>query len=59
MQALTHCGECHTPRDVLGGLERKQWLSGARMPVGDLIASNLTPQGMALNRRVEIIIRPN
>lgn len=48
VQALTHCGECHTPRDMLGGLERKQWLSGARMPVGDLIASNLTPDKTGL-----------
>lgn len=48
VQALTHCGECHTPRDALGGLERKQWLTGARMPVGDLIASNLTPDKTGL-----------
>ncbi len=24
-----HCGECHTPRDSLGGLEFEAWLSGA------------------------------
>jgi mono/diheme cytochrome c family protein len=48
VQALTHCGECHTPRNLLGGLERGQWLSGARMPVGDLIASNLTPDKTGL-----------
>jgi mono/diheme cytochrome c family protein len=48
VQALTHCGECHTPRDVIGGLDRKQWLAGARMPVGDLVASNLTPHKSGL-----------
>lgn len=48
VEALTHCGECHTPRNRLGGLERGQWLSGARMPVGDLIASNLTPDKTGL-----------
>lgn len=48
VQALTHCGECHTPRNILGGLERGQWLTGARMPVGDLIASNLTPDKTGL-----------
>jgi mono/diheme cytochrome c family protein len=48
VQALTHCGECHTPRNMFGGLERKHWLSGARMPVGDLIASNLTPDKTGL-----------
>jgi mono/diheme cytochrome c family protein len=26
--ALTHCGECHTPRNSLGGLERDMWLAG-------------------------------
>ena len=48
VQALTHCGECHTPRGMIGGLDRKQWLSGARMPVGDLVASNLTPHKTGL-----------
>ncbi|MFA6265603.1 MAG: cytochrome c [Pseudolabrys sp.] len=43
VQALTHCGECHTPRNAMGGLEQDLWLSGARMPVGDLVAGNLTP----------------
>jgi mono/diheme cytochrome c family protein len=26
--ALTHCGECHTPRNALGGLEYDKWLAG-------------------------------
>ncbi len=30
-----HCGECHTPRDALGGLERSKWLTGAPSPEGD------------------------
>lgn len=48
VQALTHCGECHTPRDFIGGLEKNLWLSGARMPVGDLVATNLTPDKTGL-----------
>jgi len=28
VQALGHCGECHTPRDALGGLESERALSG-------------------------------
>lgn len=24
-----HCGECHTPRDIFGGLDRARWLQGA------------------------------
>lgn len=47
-EALVHCGECHTPRNVFGALEREHWLSGARMPVGDLVAGNLTPDKTGL-----------
>jgi mono/diheme cytochrome c family protein len=46
--ALTHCGECHTPRNTFGGLERSRWLTGARMPTGDLVAGNLTPDKSGL-----------
>lgn len=28
-EALAHCGECHTPRNALGGLDRSNWLAGA------------------------------
>jgi mono/diheme cytochrome c family protein len=38
-----HCGECHTPRDGLGGLERDQWLAGAPAPEGDGTIPNITP----------------
>jgi mono/diheme cytochrome c family protein len=40
--ALGHCGECHTPRNAMGGLKRSLWLSGSSGgPVGD--APNITP----------------
>lgn len=29
VEAMGHCGECHTPRNILGGLDKAQWLSGA------------------------------
>ena len=48
VEAVTHCGECHTPRSFLGGLDRAQWLTGARMPTGDLVAPNLTPDKRGL-----------
>lgn len=35
VEALTHCGECHTPRNALGGLDRSRWLGGAADPAGD------------------------
>lgn len=40
--ALGHCGECHTPRNALGGLKRSLTMSGsAGGPAGD--APNITP----------------
>lgn len=38
VQALGHCGECHTPRNFLGGAKRDRFLAGAKD-----IAPNLTP----------------
>lgn len=32
VEALGHCGECHTPRNAIGGLESGQWLAGALSP---------------------------
>lgn len=34
VEALGHCGECHTPRDDFGGLQRDKWLHGAPNPAG-------------------------
>ena len=34
VEALGHCGECHTPRDRFGGLDRSRWLQGAPHPSG-------------------------
>lgn len=42
-EALAHCGECHTPRNALGGLERAKWLSGAPNPSGKGKIPNITP----------------
>lgn len=30
-----HCGECHTPRNALGGFESGRWLAGAPNPEGE------------------------
>ncbi len=43
VEALGHCGECHTPRDALGGLETAAWLSGAPNPTGQGRIPGLTP----------------
>ena len=38
VQALGHCGECHTPRNFMGGTKKDLFLAGAKD-----IAPNLTP----------------
>ncbi|MCA1489678.1 c-type cytochrome [Sinorhizobium alkalisoli] len=38
-----HCGECHTPRDALGGFEPERWLAGAPNPEGEGRIPNITP----------------
>ncbi|HYX66645.1 MAG TPA: cytochrome c [Burkholderiales bacterium] len=42
VQALGHCGECHTPRNFLGGPKKGRFLAGGRIPDG-AAAPNLTP----------------
>lgn len=39
--SLAHCGECHTPRNFLGGMKREQLLAGGE--VDGKVAPNLTP----------------
>lgn len=43
VEALGHCAECHTPRNMLGGLDRSRWLAGAPAPDGKGRIPNLTP----------------
>lgn len=38
-----HCGECHTPRDALGGFEAGKWLAGGPNPEGEGKIPNITP----------------
>ena len=42
-EALAHCGECHTPRNLRGGLDTARWLGGAPNPSGDGKIPNITP----------------
>jgi mono/diheme cytochrome c family protein len=42
VNALGHCGECHTPRNFLGGMKRSRHLAGAKLGEGTSSA-NLTP----------------
>jgi mono/diheme cytochrome c family protein len=38
-----HCGECHTPRNALGGFLSDKWLAGGPNPEGEGSIPNITP----------------
>lgn len=40
-----HCGECHTPRGIFGGLDLGGWLGGAPNPEGKGRIPNITTGG--------------
>jgi mono/diheme cytochrome c family protein len=44
-QALGHCGECHTPRNFMGGPKLARAFAGGKGPEGKSVA-NLTPTGL-------------
>lgn len=47
VEALAHCGECHTPRSALGGLRTgSAWLTGAPNPAGKGTFPDLTPPAL-------------
>lgn len=45
VEGAGHCGECHTPRDALGGMIGSEWLGGAPNPEGRGRIPNITPGG--------------
>ena len=46
VEALGHCGECHTPRGALGAMDRSRWLAGVPGPEGRRGTPNITPGGL-------------
>ena len=44
-EALGHCGECHTPRNLVGGMQKSNWLAGGPSPEGIGKIPNITPHG--------------
>ncbi len=42
-EALVHCGECHTPRNLFGAMDSGRWLAGAPNPSGPGHIPNITP----------------
>ncbi len=43
VEALTHCGECHTPRNFLGGSDNSLYLAGAANGAEGELVPNITP----------------
>ena len=48
VEALGHCTECHTPRNLLGVSQRDYWLGGAPDPSGKGRIPNITPHETGL-----------
>ncbi|WP_438942698.1 c-type cytochrome [Primorskyibacter marinus] len=45
VETLAHCGECHTPRNMLGGMDTTRWLAGAPNPSGKGRTPGIAPGG--------------
>ncbi len=45
VEGAGHCGECHTPRNALGGMDYSRWLAGAPSPEGKGKVPDITPGG--------------
>ena len=43
VEALGHCAECHSPRNLLGGTRSNLWMAGAPNPTGPGNIPNITP----------------
>ena len=50
VEGPAHCGECHTPRTSLGGMDQSRKLAGAPNPEGKGTSPNLTPHETGLGK---------
>jgi mono/diheme cytochrome c family protein len=48
VEGAGHCGECHTSRDWMGGLNHSLWLAGGPNPDGEGRVPNITSHGDGL-----------
>ena len=51
-KAVVHCAECHTPRTMLGGLDRSRWFTGAKKgegPEGEAVPSIRSENGKGIH----------
>lgn len=58
VEALAHCGECHTPRNFAGALDRDRWMAGTDEGPDGTKPPNITPapeSGIGKWREDEIV----
>ena len=48
-----HCGECHTPRNALGGFVKDKWLAGGPNPEGEGRIPDITPGSQSIGSWAE------
>jgi mono/diheme cytochrome c family protein len=44
-----HCAECHSPRNILGGIKQDQRFAGGPEPGGDGFVPNITQKGLSMS----------
>jgi mono/diheme cytochrome c family protein len=44
-----HCAECHSPRNILGGIKEAQRFAGGPEPGGDGFVPNITQKGLSMS----------
>ncbi len=52
-EGLVHCAECHTPRNMLGGLDRARWMTGAAKgegPEGEAVPDITSGDGSGIGK---------
>ena len=50
VEALAHCAQCHTPRNILGGLKTGAWLKGGKNPSGKGKIPSIHPSDLKWNK---------
>ena len=50
VEALGHCAQCHTPRNILGGLKTGAWLKGGKNPSGKGKIPSIHPSDLKWNK---------
>jgi mono/diheme cytochrome c family protein len=50
VEALGHCAQCHTPRNILGGLKTDAWLKGGKNPSGKGKIPSIHPSDLKWNK---------